>query len=109
MSIDLKPNGAEIFVTKENRDEYIELYLDYIFNKQCENQFRSFRKGFYRVCDEEIITNMFKAEELLLFVCGTEYLDFAEWRKAARYVDGYDANHQIVGWFWEILLEMTEE
>ena len=47
-------------VSKENRDEYIELYLDYIFNKQCEDKFRSFRKGFFRVCDLETITTMFK-------------------------------------------------
>lgn len=36
---------------------------------------------------------MFKPEELELFVCGTEELNFSEWKKAARYVDGYDANH----------------
>lgn len=32
---------------------------------------------------------MFMAEELELFVCGTEILDFKEWKKAARYVDGF--------------------
>jgi len=44
------------------------------------------------VCDEEIITNMFKSEELELFVCGIPNLDFNEWKKAARYVDGYEAD-----------------
>jgi hypothetical protein len=33
---------------------------------------------------------MFKAEELELFVCGSEVLDFNEWKKATRYVDGYE-------------------
>jgi hypothetical protein len=36
---------------------------------------------------------MFKPEELELFVCGTEVIDFAEWKKATRYVDGYEENN----------------
>ena len=108
-SVELKEGGTNIFVSKENRDEYIELYINYIFNTQCEDKFRSFKKGFYRVCDEEVVTSMFKCEELELFVCGIPDLDFAEWRKAARYVDGYEATSQIVGWFWEVMLEMNDE
>ena len=68
--------GSEIYVSKENRDEYIELYIDYIFNVQCDSQFKSFKKGFYRVCDEEIINTIFKHEELELFVCGIPNLNF---------------------------------
>jgi hypothetical protein len=33
---------------------------------------------------------MFKPEELEIFVCGTDNLDFNEWKKATRYVDGYN-------------------
>jgi hypothetical protein len=29
--------GSDIFVSKENRTEYIDLYIDYIFNVQCES------------------------------------------------------------------------
>ena len=32
----LKPGGEEIFVTKENRQEFIDLYIDHLFYKQCE-------------------------------------------------------------------------
>lgn len=39
---------------------------------------------------------MFKPEELELFVCGTNDLNFNEWRKAAKYVDGYNENNQII-------------
>jgi hypothetical protein len=30
---ELKPGGAEIMVTEENREEYVELYVEYIFSK----------------------------------------------------------------------------
>ena len=52
--------------------------------------------------------SLFKPEELELFVCGTEILDFSEWKKAARYVDGFTEDNQVMKWFWEILLEMDD-
>ena len=35
--VELKPNGKNILVSKENSIEYVDLYIDYIFNKQCES------------------------------------------------------------------------
>mmetsp|Transcript_6557 Transcript_6557/g.10538 ORF Transcript_6557/g.10538 Transcript_6557/m.10538 type:complete len:114 (-) Transcript_6557:442-783(-) len=35
---ELKENGKTIFVTKENREEFIGLYIDYLFHKQCASQ-----------------------------------------------------------------------
>ena len=77
--VELKQGGSEIYVTKENREEYVELYIEYIFNKQCERQIKAFQKGFYRVCNEDVIMNMFKPEELELLVCGSKKLDFHAW------------------------------
>ena len=51
----LKPDGEHIDVTEENVHEYVELYIDYIFHRSCEQQLRSFKKGFYRVVDEPLI------------------------------------------------------
>jgi hypothetical protein len=42
-------------------------------------------------------------------VCGSTDLDFNEWKKGAKYVDGYTENHDVIKWFWEILLEMEME
>ena len=41
------------------------------------------------MCDRDTLQEVFRADELQLFVCGSEQLDFGEWRKAARYVDGF--------------------
>ena len=48
-------------------------------------------------------------EELELFVCGSEVIDFNEWKKACRYVDGFTEDNQVMKWLWEVLLEMDEE
>ena len=35
---------------EENREKYVELYIDYLFNESCKGQFQSFFRGFHRVC-----------------------------------------------------------
>lgn len=46
---ELKPNGASINLTRENRQEYVKLYCDWILNKSVEQQFKSFLSGFWDV------------------------------------------------------------
>lgn len=58
--VELKPNGAEIYVNEQNREEYVKLYVQYMFITQCENKLRAFKRGFYRVCDESLMSQLFK-------------------------------------------------
>ena len=34
--VELKPNGNNIMVTKENRREFVDLFLEFTFKKSCE-------------------------------------------------------------------------
>jgi len=36
-SFDLKPDGAHIPVREDNKEEFVELFIDFTFNKQCQN------------------------------------------------------------------------
>ncbi len=49
-TVELKPEGAEIAVTQENREEYVGLYVNYVLGVGVEQQFRSFARGFSKVC-----------------------------------------------------------
>lgn len=49
ITVALKPDGANIAVTKENRKEFVELYVDYVINKSVEKQFNGFHAGFMKV------------------------------------------------------------
>jgi hypothetical protein len=55
MEIELMPGGSHTYVTEQNREEYVKLYLEYVFIKQCEDKLRAFKRGFYRVCDEDLM------------------------------------------------------
>ena len=50
---DLIENGREIAVTKENKGEFVDLYVDWYLNQSVEAQFGPFRTGFYKVMSEE--------------------------------------------------------
>ena len=52
---DLVPDGAETYVNQENKAEYVYLFIDFIFNQSCEDQFRSFKRGFFKVVSEDVI------------------------------------------------------
>lgn len=45
----LKENGVNIPVTHENKEEYVEMYVDFLLNKSVENQFKAFNQGFQKV------------------------------------------------------------
>lgn len=45
----LKENGGNIPVTSDNKEEFVDLYIDFIFNKSIGKNFDQFYKGFYRV------------------------------------------------------------
>jgi len=42
-------------------------------------------------------------------VCGSKVLDFTELQNAARYVDGYTKDSQVIKWFWEVVHELSNE
>lgn len=65
--IELKPGGASIMVNQQNKHEFVDLYIDYIFNKSCETQFQAFSIGFRRVINSKPL-ELFYPDELMSFV-----------------------------------------
>lgn len=60
----LKPNGKNIPVTLENSQEFVELYVDNVFNKSVETAFTAFKNGFELVFNESFAIKLFDCEEL---------------------------------------------
>ncbi|XP_053733151.1 ubiquitin-protein ligase E3A [Synchiropus splendidus] len=106
---DLKEKGESIPVTKENRQEFVGLYADYILNKSVERQFRAFKKGFLMVTSESPMRYLFRPEELELLICGSRNLDFEALEKSTDYDGGYSKDTQIIKDFWETIHSFGEE
>lgn len=73
---ELKPGGRAIKVDLNNRYEYVKLYTKWLLNKSIENQFKAFRRGFYKVVTGNaikvisIVIQLFLPEELERVICG---------------------------------------
>ena len=105
--INLKPEGDKIKVDLNNKDEYVELYIDWYFNKAIKEPFSSFERGFYRVFNRDL-SKILSPEELELIICGTQILDFHELKRVCKYEE-YTKDSQTIKDFWEVLLQFNEE
>ncbi|XP_074650630.1 ubiquitin-protein ligase E3A-like [Tubulanus polymorphus] len=106
---DLKENGDEIPVTNENRQEFVDLYADFLLNKSIERQFGAFKRGFAMVTDESPIKMLFRPEEVELLVCGSKDFEFYDLENAAEYDGGFTADSQTIKDFWSVVHDFTDE
>ncbi|XP_064458774.1 probable E3 ubiquitin-protein ligase HERC4 isoform X2 [Ornithodoros turicata] len=98
---ELKEGGRNIKVTKENRQEYVNLYVDFILNTSVHRSFSAFAEGFYKVCTSKVL-DLFHAQELMILVVGSENYDWNELEKNAQYKNEFHRNHPTVRTFWRV-------
>lgn len=105
-TVNLCPDGNNRYVTKDNRNEYIKLWVDFYLNIVIENQFNYFAKGFKKVFSVSKSIKLFNAEELKRLVCGdvdSKKYDFEMLRSVTRYIGGMRDDMSVVHWFWELV------
>ncbi|XP_045600512.2 LOW QUALITY PROTEIN: probable E3 ubiquitin-protein ligase HERC4 [Procambarus clarkii] len=105
-SIPLKPDGENIPVTSQNKQEYVDLLVDYKLNKGIEAQYKAFHEGFYRVCGC-IVLKLFQPMELMALVIGNENYNWAELEKNTEYKGEYFSDHEVIKIFWEVFYDLT--
>uniref|UniRef100_G1PK48 HECT and RLD domain containing E3 ubiquitin protein ligase 5 n=2 Tax=Myotis lucifugus TaxID=59463 RepID=G1PK48_MYOLU len=106
--VDLIPNGSCIIVNQSNKTDYVSKYVDYIFNISVKAVYEEFQRGFYKVCDKEII-EFFHPEELKDMIIGNTDYDWETFEKNAHYGQGYDNSHPTIVMFWKALHKLTLE
>lgn len=88
-SVELKPGGASLAVTQKNKAEYVQLYIEWLFDKSVKDLFEPFKRGFYKLYSGEFTTNC-DPEELELMICGSPIFDFHQLQMVTKYEGGYD-------------------
>uniref|UniRef100_A0A336LYC2 CSON004352 protein n=1 Tax=Culicoides sonorensis TaxID=179676 RepID=A0A336LYC2_CULSO len=107
-TFELKPGGDSIYVTQENKKEFVDLYVDFVLNKSVESHFNGFYQGFMKVCGGRIL-ELFRAHELMEVVIGNEEYDWNIFEEEAEYKNGYLSSDETVRWFWEVFHELSLE
>lgn len=105
---DLKPNGSQIEVTNENKDEYIRLVIQWRFVSRVQEQMQSFLEGFGSIVALHLL-KIFDENELELLMCGIQNIDVKDWKRNTLYKGDYYANHVIIQWFWRAVLSFSNE
>ena len=59
------------------------------------------------MCDGDVL-KLFSPVELEGLICGSKTLDFQALKRETRY-DGYDEEDEVVQWFWDIALDLSDE
>ncbi|KAJ2351915.1 hypothetical protein GGF43_003896 [Coemansia sp. RSA 2618] len=107
-TLELIPGGAQTLLTADNRDVFIDKYVDFVFNGSCEKQFAEFKSGFDRICGSSYVRHM-RPQELELLVCGCSDLDFGALERSTIYDGGYTKSTVVIEYFWQVVSEFTDE
>ncbi|XP_010603882.1 probable E3 ubiquitin-protein ligase HERC4 isoform X6 [Fukomys damarensis] len=101
-------NGADTAVNRQNRQEFVDAYVDYIFNKSVASLFDAFHAGFHKVCGGKVLL-LFQPNELQAMVIGNTNYDWKELEKNTEYKGEYWAEHSTIKIFWEVFHELPLE
>uniref|UniRef100_A0A672ZVV9 HECT domain-containing protein n=1 Tax=Sphaeramia orbicularis TaxID=375764 RepID=A0A672ZVV9_9TELE len=105
---ELVPNGEDINVNKSNRQDFVNAYVDYVFNTSVAPLFECFYAGFHKVCGGKVL-ELFQPNELQAMVIGNTSYDWAELEKSTEYKGEYWADHPTIKLFWEVFHELPLE
>ncbi|NXD40579.1 HERC4 ligase, partial [Copsychus sechellarum] len=89
------------------RKEYVDLYVNYIFNKSVQKPFGDFMQGFLRGCPARN-WKMFFPEELQVLLQGHPTFDWHLLEKNVIY-GGYEKLDRTIRNFWSVFHKLPEE
>ncbi|XP_041850243.1 probable E3 ubiquitin-protein ligase HERC6 [Melanotaenia boesemani] len=106
--VELDPKEAGKHVTGSNRKEFVAACVNHIFNKSVEGIFEAFKRGFFKVCDMDVV-DFFQPEELQSVMVGQENYDWEVFKQNTVYEGEYHADHPNIITFWEVFEKLTAE
>uniref|UniRef100_A0A8D0DFM0 HECT and RLD domain containing E3 ubiquitin protein ligase 4 n=1 Tax=Sander lucioperca TaxID=283035 RepID=A0A8D0DFM0_SANLU len=106
--LELVPNGEDINVNQSNRQDFVNAYVDYVFNTSVAPLFECFYAGFHKVCGGKVL-ELFQPNELQAMVIGNTNYDWTELEKSTEYKGEYWADHPTIRLFWEVFHNLPLE
>uniref|UniRef100_A0A8C9VZG3 HECT-type E3 ubiquitin transferase n=1 Tax=Scleropages formosus TaxID=113540 RepID=A0A8C9VZG3_SCLFO len=106
---DLKPDGSNVSVNEDNKEEYIRLIAEWQFFKGMDEQIKAFLKGFSEVVPLPWL-QYFDAKDLevKMMLCGVQEVDLDDWQRNTVYRI-YTRNSKQIIWFWKFVKEADNE
>ncbi|XP_038176815.1 probable E3 ubiquitin-protein ligase HERC6 isoform X2 [Arvicola amphibius] len=106
--VELIPNGISVPVDQTNRQKYVSKCVDYIFNTSVKPIYEEFHRGFYTVCNQDII-RQFHPGELMKAILGNPDCDWKQFENNSLYEGEYHKAHPTILLFWKAFHELTSD
>jgi len=106
--VDLKENGRDFPVTDVNKQEYVDLVVQWRTQFGAQAQMDALVQGFTTLIPLSAI-KVFDMAELKMLVNGKPTIDVEELRSCTVFQGGYDEHAQVVLWLWQALREFTTD
>ena len=74
VTVELKPGGANVPLTEDNKREYVHYIVEYYLSKRVKEQFEALMSGFNELIPQDLIT-VFHECELELLIAGMSDVD----------------------------------
>lgn len=104
---DLIPNGRNVEVTNENKQEFVRLVVEFKLLTSVKEQMDNFLTGFHGIIPAELIS-IFNEQELELLISGVPDIDVNDWKSNTEYHQ-YTAASQQIQWFWRAVRSFDKE
>ncbi|XP_029622144.1 probable E3 ubiquitin-protein ligase HERC6 isoform X1 [Salmo trutta] len=108
LKVELDPKETGKSVTSFNKKQFVDAYVNLAFNRSAEKVFEEFRRGFFKVCDRDVV-ELFQPEELRGVMVGKEDYDWDTLKQNTVYDGEYHARHPNIVTFWEAFEELTDD
>ncbi|XP_072563291.1 probable E3 ubiquitin-protein ligase HERC6 [Paramormyrops kingsleyae] len=108
VTVELDPTEKDKPVTNANKYDFVRAYVDLILNKSVETIFGEVKRGFFTVCDVDLV-ELFQPHELMELMVGNEEYDWEKFRQNSIYEGAYQSNHPYIKMFWEVFEELSED
>lgn len=105
--IDLIPNGRNIPVTEENKNEYVKKVVEYRLQTSVEEQMENFLIGFHEIIPKDLVA-IFDEKELELLISGLPDIDVSDWQNHTSY-NNYSPLSLQIQWFWRAVKSFDNE
>ncbi|CZR52630.1 related to TOM1 protein [Phialocephala subalpina] len=106
-TIDFIPNGRNIPVTEENKQEYVRLMVEWKLTGSVKEQLDEFLKGFHDIIPADLVA-IFNEQELELLISGLPEIDVDDWKGNTEY-HNYTASSPQIQWFWRAVRSFDKE
>ncbi|XP_039248236.2 apoptosis-resistant E3 ubiquitin protein ligase 1-like [Styela clava] len=106
--VPLKPNGAKLQVTNENKLEYLNRLAQYRLSTSIKDEIDAFNKGLNFLVPDHLLS-MFDENELELLMCGSSKIDVQDMKKYCNVENRSPAFVRTLQWFWVVVSSFTQD